>query len=221
MPQLKGTSGHKVKSESIRKSRVYSHDYDDPDVSNGFTCDGGRRIAVQYINDGYCDCEDGTDEVRPCGEIVEKASFIPNAYCSGGNVNMRNTPEIIDNVIGLLKKNQKVRVIDDIRGNDPNVGVMNKNYDYYEHGWDEIEEGQKPIKLRKNQAVRIINKNSYWSDVVGEHLVDISITYKEDDFICYGVPKRLITSYYGQTWYRIITEEGEKGWVSGDFIKFF
>ena len=188
--------------------------------NDGFSCDGGKRIAVRYINDGYCDCEDGSDEREPCKDFIEEPSFTPNAYCTGGNVNVRSTPEIIDNIVGSLDKNQAVCVLDDITGNDPNVGVMNRNYDYYEHGWDEIYEGQKPIKLRKNQAVRITNKFSAWSDIVGENLVDISINYKGDDFICYGVPRRHITSYYGQTWYKVETEEGERGWVSGDFIEF-
>ena len=75
-----------------------------PETSNdGFTCDGGKRIAVRYINDGYCDCEDGSDE-EPCEDIVEVPSFAPNAYCTGGNVNVRSTPEIIDNVVGSLDK---------------------------------------------------------------------------------------------------------------------
>lgn len=33
-------------------------------VSVAFTCDGGFELPQARINDDYCDCEDGTDEMR-------------------------------------------------------------------------------------------------------------------------------------------------------------
>ena len=190
--------------------------------NDGFTCDGGKEIAVRYINDGYCDCEDGLDEREPCEDMIEEPSFTPNAYCTGGNVNVRSTPEIIDNVVGSLDKNQAVVVLDDITGNDPNVGVMNRSYDW--HPWDGEYDEDAVVKLRKNQAVRIVRQRSSVLDVSHADqsldLVDLSITSKGKVIVCDGVPRRYINSYYGQTWYKVETEEGETGWVSGDFIEF-
>lgn len=34
-----------------------------PDVNNEFTClKSGEKISFEFLNDDYCDCEDGTDE---------------------------------------------------------------------------------------------------------------------------------------------------------------
>ena len=34
--------------------------------ATSFTCDG-RDLPDAYVNDGYCDCCDGTDEWNPVG----------------------------------------------------------------------------------------------------------------------------------------------------------
>ena len=185
--------------------------------SDGFTCDGGKEIAVRYINDGYCDCEDGSDEREPCEDILEEPSFTPNAYCTGGNVNVRSTPEIIDNVVGSLDKNQAVVVLDDITGNDPNVCIMNRSYVVaYDCGESLVG------KLRKNQAVRILDAFQGWSDYYGEYVDHLTLeTIEKGKKVSYmGIPRSYFTSYYGKTWYKVETEEGERGWVSGDFIEF-
>lgn len=207
-----------------KSSRNSSIKMDAPDqaLKDGFTCDGGREIAIHFINDGYCDCEDGTDEKTPCETLVEDRFLRSTAYCTGGNVNMRSTPEIIDNVVGRLEKNQAVIVLDEITGNDPNVGVMNRSYDW--HPWDGEYDEDAVVKLRKNQAVRIVRQRSSVLDVSHADqsldLVDLSITSKGKVIVCYGVPRRYINSYYGQTWYKVETKEGQSGWVSGDFIEF-
>lgn len=50
--------------------------------SSKITCDGGKKtIKKEYINDDYCDCEDGTDE--PGTSACANAKF----YC-------KNTPHL-------------------------------------------------------------------------------------------------------------------------------
>ena len=90
--------------------------------NDGFTCDGGRGLPCDILMMDIVIVK--MDPIkRSLEDIVEEPSFTPNAYCTGGNVNVRSTPEIIDNVVGSLDKNQAVVVLDDINGNDPNVGV--------------------------------------------------------------------------------------------------
>ncbi|MGB1119975.1 MAG: hypothetical protein ACPGYR_05725 [Chitinophagales bacterium] len=189
-------------------------------VRSGFVCDGGREIAIHFINDGYCDCEDGTDEEISCETLAEEAFLRPNAHCTASKVNMRSSPEIIDNVVGLLDKNQRVVVLEDITGNDPNVGVMNRNHTIIYDGSDE------PVgRLRKNQAVRIVGEYQGYDEsgyYGGEYIdvLNLETTEKGKKVTYIGIPRTYFTSYYGQTWYKVETEEGESGWVSGDFIEF-
>lgn len=188
--------------------------------NDGFTCDGGREIKVQYVNDGHCDCEDGTDERDPCDDIAEEPSFTPNAYCTGDKVNMRKNPELRDgNVIQTLTENQNVVVVDEYKCTDRNAGVMKKTYEWY--AWDSgLEEG--PTKLRKNHAVQIVKDPSSVLDVphADKSLDLVDLIYLPEDKLFYGVPKSYISSTYGEIWYKVETEGGEEGWVYGDFIEF-
>eukprot|EP01059_Diplonema_ambulator_P022205 TRINITY_DN3722_c0_g1_i1.p1 TRINITY_DN3722_c0_g1~~TRINITY_DN3722_c0_g1_i1.p1 ORF type:complete len:627 (+),score=246.79 TRINITY_DN3722_c0_g1_i1:36-1883(+) len=42
-----------------------------------FTCDGGRTIPKDHVNDDYCDCKDGSDEpsTSACAGIVPRMTF--------------------------------------------------------------------------------------------------------------------------------------------------
>ena len=184
---------------------------------DGFTCDGGKEIAVRYINDGYCDCEDGSDEREPCEDIVEEPSFFANAYCTGGKVNMRSSPEIDDNIVGRLEEYQAVRVLDDITGNDPDAGVMKRNYTVIYDGSD-VPAG----KLSKGQAVRIVGSYQGYDGLDQEYvdLLHLETIERGRKVIYEWIPRSYFRSYYGQTWYKVETEEGERGWVSGEYIEF-
>ena len=185
--------------------------------SDGFTCDGGKRIAVHDINDGYCDCEDGLDEIEPCEDFIEEPSFFANAYCTGGKVNMRSRPEIDDNIVGRLEKYQAVHVLDDITGKDPDAGVMKRNYTVIYDGSDV------PVgKLYKNQAVRIVGSYQGYDGLDQEYvdLLHLETIERGRKVIYEWIPRSYFTSTYGKVWYKVETEGGEIGWVYGDFIEF-
>ena len=89
---------------------------------------------------------------------------------------------------------------------------MTRNYEWHPYDCAYIEDNV--VKLRKNQAVRVVRHRSEVLDIghadQSLDLVDLSIISEGEEIICSGVPGSHITSYYGQTWYKVETEEGRQ-----------
>jgi len=121
---------------------------------------------------------------------------------TGSNVILRVSPFTSADVVTMLNKGDRVKIIQKIRSEIRNEAVTTRDENIItETGY---------VSINKGKAVKILKvENSY--SIISCRVGDEEIIGK--------IPTDAIEKTFGQLWYQVKTDKGKEGWVYGAFLR--
>lgn len=145
-------------------------------------------------------------ELKP-GEFVY-IDFTPSkkpprfGVITGSNVILRSYHSIESDILSRLNKDTHVEILERWTAEDPNEAITTR--EIY------LQTPSLRVLLNRGKAVKIVaEQGSYYT-----------VTCEYQGRIIRGIlPKNVVEKTYGQTWFKIKTNDGKVGWVFGKFLQ--
>tara|TARA_R100000306_G_scaffold62450_2_gene70353 strand:- start:1112 stop:3817 length:2706 start_codon:yes stop_codon:yes gene_type:complete len=202
------TSNSKNKIEKIEKVNTYTYDlyteFSYYNLNNNENFVTNSIIRYVFDNNGKIIATYGIEQniQKQETELVESAT-IKYGFINTTDVILRERPNINSSIIKIFKySGEKIEILGAFLPENKQIAVLNRDLNYsYEYN---------QASLKKGKGVTIISEN------VGTNM--ISIDLDNNTSITLNIP----TSYLDKInykWYKVMTSNGDIGWVYGKFIK--